>query len=52
MKKAMAEIYNFENYNFLLKGNMLNNILIEWKKYCNKFNKFTIFENQFIYDGE
>ena len=31
---------------------MLNNILNEWKKYSNKFNKFTIFENQLNYDGE
>ena len=41
VRKAMAEIYNFENYNFPLKGNMLNNILNEWKKYSNKFNKFS-----------
>ena len=31
---------------------MLNNILNEWKKYSNKFNKYTIFENQRNYDGE
>ena len=46
MKKAMAEKYNLENYDFTLKENMLNNIINEWKKYSNKFNKFTIFENQ------
>ena len=52
MKQTMAEEYNLVKYNFPLKENMLNNILNEWKKYSNKFNKFTIFENQLNYDGE
>ena len=33
MKKAMAEKYNLENYDFTLKENILNNIINEWKKY-------------------
>ena len=52
MKKSMSDLYNMDKYNFSLTPNMLNNILNEWKKYSNKFNKYNIFENQKNYDGE
>ena len=52
MKKSISDLYNSDKYNFPLTPNLLNNILNEWKKYSNKFNKYCIFENQKNLDGE
>ena len=52
MKKDLIDNYNMRQYKFSLSTNLLNNIINDWKKYSNKFNKFCIFQNQKNLEGE
>ena len=47
-KDKMTELYNNNNYNFIINNNKLNNFISQWKSQSNKFNKYSIFDN--IYD--
>ena len=44
-KDKMIELYNNNNYNFIINNNKLNNFISQWKIKSNKFDKNSIFDN-------
>ena len=46
-KDKMTELYNNNNYNFIINNNKLNNFISQWKSQSNKFNKYSIFDNTY-----
>ena len=48
-KTKFLELYNNKKYNFPISNNILSNIITKWKNNSNKFNKATIWDNQFDY---
>ena len=48
-KTKFLELYNNKKYNFPISNNILSNIITKWKNNSNKFNKATLWDNQFDY---
>ena len=42
-KEKMKELYN--NNNFIINNNKLNNFISQWKNNSNKFIKYSLFDN-------
>ena len=49
---ALQNIYNKNKYNFLLKPNLIKNIIGKWKSNSLRFTKFNTITNQYNKDGE
>ena len=49
---ALQNIYNKNKYNFLLKQNLIKNIIGKWKSNSLRFTKFKTITNQYKKDGE
>ena len=46
-KEELIKIYNKNKYNFQMNGNMLFNLINNWRKTSNRFTKFCLFNNKF-----
>ena len=49
---ALQNIYNKNKYNFLLKPNIIKNIIGKWKSNSLSFTKINTITNQYNKDGE
>jgi hypothetical protein len=50
--KQIQFIYNNNKYDFNFDKQKMTNFIYQWKKTSNKFNKYSIFENPYIYNNK